>query len=108
MDAEKVHTSLGEECRWTNGTKGVTMPPSPMEYCDYIASGYFGYLWPKAQGSFDCPATSVNSATDDSFFCVWTDGQKGVTIPKAAIADCGKVSKGEIGFVFSPAVEILL
>jgi hypothetical protein len=98
-DAELVSTAHGKECRWVNGTRGVGMPPKPLEYCDYIGDGYFGYFWGKAQGSYDCPASAQRSATSDSYFCVWTDGKKGVKIPMGSAADCSRVAQGQMGFV---------
>jgi len=98
-DAEVVSTARGKECKWVNGTGGLVMPPRPSEYCDYIAQGYFGYLWDKAQGSYNCPTSAHNSASSDSYFCVWSDGDVGVKIPKGSVADCGRVAQGQIGFV---------
>jgi len=79
-----------------------------MEYCDYIDRGYFGYLWDKSQGSRDCPASSRSTSTMDSYFCVWTDGEAGVKIPKGSAADCKKLSQGKIGFILPSAGELVV
>merc|ERR1712048_1473755 len=98
LDATLVSTTQGQECRWTNNTKGVVMPAEPREYCDHIADGYFGYFWSKTSGTYSCPRSARSSSNDQDYFCIWQDGQGDVHIPQGAAADCDKLAQGQIGF----------
>jgi C1A family cysteine protease len=98
------------ECMWEDGKKGVKLPPSASglgEYCEYISSGgYFGYLWPKAGGSFDqypCPSSARQSASGQDNFCVIDKDQKGVVFPPNVQADCGNLTTSRsFGFKWKP------
>ncbi len=70
-----------------------------MEYCDYIAYGYFGYLWPASDGDYQCAESARKSSNDVDTFCTWNDGEKGVTIPHGSSADCERLSDGRIGLI---------
>jgi C1A family cysteine protease len=93
------------ECLWEDGKKGVTIPPTAREYCDYLASGgYFGYVWPKSTGGFDkypCPLSARQSDSGSDYFCVIEKGQKGVVFPPNAQADCKKITSS-FGFKWKP------
>jgi len=92
-DSDLVVTDDGrDECLWTSGAHGLTIPPTASGYCEYIGDGYFGYRF---EGDYEC----ADSAQLSGNFCLWEDGQRGVTIPSGATADCGHLSEGRIGMV---------
>jgi len=92
-DSDLVVTDDGrDECLWTSGAHGLTIPPTATEYCEYISDGYFGYSF---EGNYDCAESALLSGN----FCLWEDGQRGVTIPSGATADCSHLSEGRIGMV---------
>jgi len=97
-DSDLVQTDDGsEECLWTSGAHGLTIPPTASEYCEYTSDGYFGYI-------FDGDCECADSAEKTGNFCLWRDGQKGVSIPSGSTADCGRLSEGRIGFVLPAEV----
>merc|ERR1712046_190362 len=99
-DSDLVTTDDGrDECLWTSGAHGLTIPPSASEYCEYIGDGYFGYTF---EGDCEC----AESAEKSGNFCLWRDGQKGVTIPSGATADCSNLSEGRIGFVLPAELAV--
>ena len=71
---------------------GLTIPSTASAYCEYISDGYFGYM-------FDGDCECADSAEKTGNFCLWRDGQKGVSIPSGSTADCGRFSEGRIGLV---------
>jgi len=92
-DSDLVSTDDGrDECLWTTGAHGLTIPSTASEYCEYIGDGYFGYSF---EGDCEC----ADSAQKRGNFCLWTDGQEGVTIPSGSTADCSHLSEGRIGMV---------
>merc|ERR1711920_175436 len=45
-DADHIVAEDGrDECLWSSGAHGLTIPSSAKEYCGYVADGYFGYSW---------------------------------------------------------------
>ena len=99
-DADHVVTEDGrDECLWSSGAHGLTIPASATEYCDYIADGYFGYLWPASDGDYQCAESARKSSNDVDTFCTWNDGEKGIAIPHGSSADCGRLSDGRIGLI---------
>ena len=110
-DAVAAINGSTSSCTWVNGTHGMLLPPgaSVMEYCDYISSGYFGYLWDKAAGGFDafpCPPSASQSSSAQSWFCDINDGAKGVTLPAGAKPNCGTIATtGTFGFTWTTAEE---
>lgn len=56
-------------------------------------ANYFGY---RVKGDNECADPALMSGN----FCLWEDGQGGVTIPASGTtADCGHLSEGRIGTV---------
>merc|ERR1712166_1353833 len=104
-DAQTVTKGGNVECLWTSGVGGLVIPSSAREYCDYISSGYLGYTWPSSDGDYSCSPSARKSSNGDTHFCVWEDGQIGVSIPSGSSADCDSLSQGSIGFVI-PALLI--
>jgi len=101
-DADLVVATDGRnECLWTSGAHGLKIPPSATQYCDYIANGYFGYIWSTSEGDYDCAASARKSNNGQNNFCVWTDGEHGVVIPPTSTADCNNLSDGRIGVIFA-------
>merc|ERR1712107_81469 len=105
-DAQVVSSGGNVECLWVSGTAGLMIPSSAQQYCDYIASGYFGYTYAESDGDFDCSPTARRSSNGGLVFCVWEDGAKGVQIPAGSSADCDSLAQGRIGFVL-PSTEVL-
>jgi len=107
VDADVTTSSDGrKECLWRNGVRGLEIPPSASQYCDYIADGYFGYFWSASEEDYDCAPSARKSSNDQTRFCVWTDGEHGLKIPPSSIADCDHLSEGRIGLVLSDAILI--
>jgi len=104
-DAQTATKGSNVECLWTSGVGGLVIPSSASEYCDYISNGYFGYTWPSSDGDYSCSPSARKSSNGDTNFCVWRDGQIGVSIPSGSSADCDSLSQGRIGFVL-PALLI--
>jgi len=104
-DAESVSKGGSIECLWSSGTGGLTIPSSAREYCTYISSGYLGYTWPSTDGDYSCAPSARKSSNGDTNFCVWEDGNLGVSIPSGSLADCDSLSQGRIGFI-QPALLI--
>jgi hypothetical protein len=84
--------------------KGLKIPPSAEEYCDYIDQGYFGYTWDKTTGGFDkfpCPSSAEegNNGKGGTLFCTITNKKLNVTFPEGVKADCGELSQGYFGWI---------
>lgn len=99
-DAQTIQKSGAVECLWMTGQGGLVIPTSAQQYCDYIASGYFGYTYASSEGDFACSPTARRSSNGGLTFCVWEDGSRGVKIPTGSSADCDSLSEGRIGFVY--------
>jgi len=98
-DADLVVTSDGhKECLWSSGAHGVDIPLSASQYCDYIADGYFGYYWSSSE-DHECAQSARKSENGETRFCVWTDGERGVTFPHSSLSDCARLSEGRIGVI---------
>jgi len=103
-DAQEIRQSDGVECLWQSVVGGFVMPTSAVEYCDYFSSGYLGYYWTTVDGDYSCVASARKTVSGDQTFCLWQDGQLGVSFPAGASADCSRLSQGSIGFVI-PSVQ---
>jgi hypothetical protein len=88
------------------------MPPKVGEYCDYFASGYFGYTFDKSEGNateFPCPAaaevgSNSNKPESGDWFCTINKQSSGGGFPKGAKADCSKLaSDGVFGYSWDVA-----
>lgn len=105
-DADHIVAEDGrDECLWSNGAHGLTIPSSAKEYCGYVADGYFGYSWETSEGDFDCAESATKGSNGVDTFCTWTDGEKGVVIDKGAEADCVHLSSGRIGLILPAGMD---
>ena len=112
--SDSVDPAASDGCMWNNGTHGVVMPPPEAisEYCEYISAGYFGYTFPRDADAtepykYPCPPSAerrsdlvpTENGVSAYWFCVWTNGVHGITIPAAAVAQCSALTAGKIGWL---------
>jgi serine/threonine protein kinase len=71
-------------------------------YCQYFASGYFGYSWPQTittgLDQYPCPTSAESSSSPGTLFCTVQVGSSGVVFPAGAQADCASMGSGSFGF----------
>jgi hypothetical protein len=101
-DATETTDGATRSCMWANGVKGVKLPPRVGEYCEYIASGYIGYYWPKSAGGqsqYPCSSSAFASSSAEDWFCEIRSGTHGVVIPSNAKANCSAIAtQGVFGY----------
>lgn len=88
------------ECLWQNGAHGLQIPAVAMAYCNYLAdNGVFGYYWDSSAGDYECAQTARKTTSGSTTYCLWQNGELGVSIPSGSVADCDSFSQGRIGFI---------
>ena len=107
-DAKRRATAPRVRVQRVDGEKGVVLPPSSVvtPYCLYLSDGYLGYLWPKSAGGFSkypCPKSARESSNSGGdLFCIITNGQNGVVIPKDAKPACANIAtKRRFGYTYA-------